>query len=465
MEKRYGTFFSIVFVNSIHTHTHTLYIQVLDLQMFCCQEFVTGEEIIFNSQISWLARIVWFSVCVFLFIYFVIVAQGYRVPLHSIASPVVSLNSDYAYFFNIDDINNERYWDTNTQPDPSWCLDANFYLPDILLPDEHYLTSNYQSMSDLAPFSAISSCLSPMKSAEFVTYTKSPVLQVPTSITEMLTNRSSRYSTLAYDSANARTFENHSRAYFLTGVDFATLSVDFFADNWEGQSSSALYDGWSPQFDVRLMNTNAEIVRGCPKYPTSSTENNTYFSGVTSNDFTSGDECVWSGTTGGQITMNLHNILSAASLDLNEDNAQWKNAVDNLVSRQTSFNNLDGAAAEYPYRLSGVTLLMNIEIANSCAGPRTFLDANSAYDLTNQFQSDCIVSTMPPMADAVTIHANITVTKINDYGVIKKLLVEQDVGSPTMQQYNGVNIIVQITGDLYTTDSYRTCRISLSLLA
>tara|TARA_A100001015_G_C14892555_1_gene673046 strand:- start:25 stop:765 length:741 start_codon:yes stop_codon:yes gene_type:complete len=241
--------------------------------------------------------------------------------------------------------------------------------------------------------------------------------------------------------------------------------VDFFADNWEGQSSSALYDGWSPQFDVRLMNTNAEIVRGCPKYPTSSTENNTYFSGVTSNDFTSGDECVWSGTTGGQITMNLHNILSAASLDLNEDNAQWKNAVDNLVSGMSSFNNLDGAAAEYPYRLSGVTLLMNIEIANSCAGPRTFLDGNSAYDLTNQFQSDCIVSTMPPMADAVTIHANITVTKINDYGVIKKLLVEQDVGSPTMQQYNGVNIIVQISGDLYTTDSYRTCLTSLSLLA
>jgi len=225
----------------------------------------------------------------------------------------------------------------------------------------------------------------------------------------------------------------HIHRYFLTGVDFATLSVDFFADNWEAQSSSALYDGWSPSFDVRLMNNHAEIVRGCPKYPNSNSENNTYFSGVTSNDFSDGDECVWSGTTAGRITMNLHNVLSAAELDLNQDNTQWKATVDNLVSGMSSYNDLDGDAAEYPYRLSGVTLLMNIEIANSCAGPRTFLDANSAYDLTNQFQSDCMVSTMPPM---------------------KKLLMEQESGSPKFQQHNGVNIIVQISGDLYTTDSY-----------
>ena len=77
-----------------HTHTHT----GIGSANVLLSRVRNGRGDHIQHQISWLARIVWFSVCVFLFIYFVIVAQGYRVPLHSIASPVVSLNSDYAYF-------------------------------------------------------------------------------------------------------------------------------------------------------------------------------------------------------------------------------------------------------------------------------------------------------------------------------------------------------------------------------
>eukprot|EP00940_MAST-03C_sp_MAST-3C-sp2_P000574 g574.t1 len=444
---------------------------VLDTQVFCCQEFITDEEIIFKSQCATISRFVWFLFIVYMFMYILFIAQGYRTLLHSISTPVVSLNTDYAYFADMDDVNSATYWDANTQPDPTWCLGSEFYVPSIRVPDKNYLTSASSGKNRIAPFSAISACLNPMKSAEFVSSTQSPNIQIPTSIVSLKTSRTSKYATNAFDEASlegmsgARTFANHSRAFFLTGVDFATLSIDFLADNWEGKTDAARasFDGWSPSFEVMLLNADAEIVRGCPKFP--ATGQNKYFTGVSAADFSVGDECVWSpsASNGGRITMNLHNVLSAAEINLNDDNAVWKDEIDTDVAATTSYNDLDGDAVEYPYRLSGVTLLMNIEIANYCAGPRTFLEADSTYDVANQFEKSCMVTSLPAQVTP-TIHANITVTKIHDFGTIESLLVNQPTGSSTLEMHNGINIIVQVGGDLYTPNSYRSSHAFLNLL-
>jgi len=233
------------------------------------------------------------------------------------------------------------------------------------------------------------------------------------------------------------------------------LSLDFFAGNREGLLSEH-YSSWSKNMTVNLISAAGNYVTGCPKFPAvlSTPEDSDTNVGTEcpeqdrspSSETTS--DCTWGG---GRITMRLSNIMEAAGFTLNEQNPSFAEQIE-AIQTQTS----DSPAPNiFPYRLSGVTLLMNIEVANSCAGSKTPLNAGSQYDIINQFTPECLAEELE-MGVPLTysgprrMTANITVTKIDDSGHLRQYLVPQPKGSSILEKVNGVKIIVQVNGNLYT---------------
>jgi hypothetical protein len=110
-------------------------------------------------------------------------------------------------------------------------------------------------------------------------------------------------------------------------------------------------------------------------------------------------------------------------------------------------------AGLFPYRLSGLTILLDVQISNFCADDRSVFDGDWSG---LRAQLACFAAS--PLGGLSDLQATVTATKIDDYGLLRSRLVPQPSSGSRLATSHGVKIVVRTDARVYEVDWLQTSK-------
>eukprot|EP00941_MAST-03F_sp_MAST-3F-sp1_P000588 g588.t1 len=482
-----------------------------------CTYYKSTVTVVFESCCAFWARLVWslvMSVCVF---YLFFVVKLYRRQIDAMSRPILSINNDAVIFdLNnqvlpmVDDENDEGF----RNPKIEWCrgnplLETTtssadtlktslahdiFYIPYMPVPNFAYMMAENSTTS--IPFTARSSCLTPLHSRSFITHASGEEIKIPTSIVALDSGKASFYT---HEPFKLNDFVEDTKIYYLTSMEDIFLEIDFvtsaydvidnadwsyFSQNSKTKSSDNekmddSFFGFGFDIETVLLaseeagNTNEFLRAG--KSVIAGGEARVDAQGALQDSKSNHTACRFKNNK--RVIVTLQNILDAAGFSLNEENPIFRQDILHLVdvansqqqgrrrvqedtnTNQTlplkSNSNLKDSKfklknnAAFPYRLSGATILLNIHITNFCAGKYSIFDGDFS---DFRAQMNCYAQ----RKGLDRLEATITATKLDDYGLLQSSLKPRATIGSALHHTHGINIIVQTDPHLYEVDLLQT---------